>query len=89
MDTTVIARDRAYKPFSEETIRVLNVDKVFENSTHRIFYSTKPNGTPPSMNYHVEAPGRPNTSCIAQISSTPSNSLEEAKKIAASLSAAH
>jgi len=38
------------------------------------------------MIYHVEVPGR-TKACIAEISSTPSCSLDEVKKIAATLSA--
>ncbi len=88
LGTTVISGNRAFRPFHESTLKMLGIDKLFENSAQRIFYSTKPHGTPPLMTYHVEAPGR-TMSCIAEITSTPSYSLEEVKKIAASLSAAH
>jgi hypothetical protein len=90
MDTTVISGNRPFRKFqfSAGELQVLNVDKVFENSPQRVFYSTKPQGTPVTMSYHVEAPGRSND-CIAQISSTPSFSLDIVKKIAESLSAAH
>jgi hypothetical protein len=83
--TMLISGMRPFSKFSEETIKVLNVDRVFENSATRIFYVTKPGGNPPLVNYHVEAPGKVH-SCIAQISLPPNTSEEDAKKIALSLS---
>jgi hypothetical protein len=74
-----------FKPFSAGTFKVLNVDKVFENSSTRIFYVDKPSGNPPLVSYHVEAPGKVNT-CIAQITLPLNAPEEDAKKIALSLS---
>lgn len=83
--TMLISGHRPFRPFSDETIKVLNVDKVFENSATRVFYVGKPSGNPALVNYHVEAPGKAN-SCIAEIT-LPLHSLEnDAKKIALSLS---
>lgn len=85
MDTTVITGLRAYRPFSEETLKMLNIATVFENSAKRLFYVTKPAGN--AVTYHVEVPGGAK-SCVAQISARPSYSQDEAKKIALTLSAA-
>lgn len=83
--TMLISGNTRFSPFSAGTLKVLNVDKVFENSATRIFYVGKPGGNPPLVSYHVEAPGKVNA-CIAQIT-LPLNTLEEdAKKIALSLS---
>lgn len=87
MDTTVLSGHRPYRPFSGEDLQTLNPDKVFENSSRRSFYVTKAIGTPATVAYHVEAPGRAN-GCIAQITATPAYSQDEIKKIALSLSAA-
>jgi len=87
MTTMVIVGLRPYKPFHEETLKMLGVEKVFENSDKRSFFVTKPKGTPALVNYHVEAPGRANA-CIAQVTATPSYSPEEIKAIALSLSVA-
>ncbi len=83
--TMLISGNRPFRPFSSETIKVLNVEKVFENSSTRTFYLTKPGGNPPLVNYHVEAPGKVN-SCVAEITLPANISEEEAKKIALSLS---
>ena len=83
--TMLISGNRPFRPFSDETIKVLNVDKVFENSATRIFYVGKPSGNPAYVNYHVEAPGKVN-SCIAQITLQPHSLEDDAKKIALSLS---
>ena len=85
--TMLISGNRPFRPFSDETIRVLNVDKVFENSTARILYRTKPGGSPPLVNYHVEAPGKVNA-CIAQITLPANIAEDDAKRIALSLSKA-
>ena len=83
--TMLIAGMRPFSKFSDETIKVLNVDRVIENSATRIFYVTKPGGNPPLVNYHIEAPGKAH-SCIAQISLPPNTLEDDAKKIALSLS---
>ena len=78
---------RPYRPWSPETLKMLNIDKVFENSAARSFYVTRPSkGTPALVNYHVEVPGGAKA-CIAQITATPSYSQQEIKAIALSLSA--
>jgi hypothetical protein len=86
MGTTLISGQRPYRPFSEETLRVLHPDTVFENSPKRSFYAKKvPNAT--AVSYHIEVPGSANA-CVAEIGATPSYSLDEIKKIALTLSAA-
>jgi len=86
MDTTVISGLRQYKPFSEGTLKTLHPDTVFENSAMRSFFATKAPGAK-TVAYHVEVPGG-SKACIAQISATASQSQDEIKKIALSLSAA-
>ena len=76
---------RPFKPFSEETMKMLSIDHVYENSAKRIFYVTKPNGNPPLVSYHVEAPGKGNA-CVLQISLPPHTLEDDASKIALSLS---
>jgi hypothetical protein len=85
--TMVLSGHRPFRPFSDETIRVLDVGRVFENSATRIFYVGKPGGDPALLNYHVEAPGKAN-SCIAQITLPPNSLEDDAKKIALTLSKA-
>jgi hypothetical protein len=65
--TVVMSGMRSFKPFSAGTLKMLNIDKLFENSATRILYITKPVGNPPHVAYHVEAPGKVH-SCIAEIS---------------------
>ena len=77
----------AYSPWDDETLKMLNIDKLFENSAKRSFYVTKPGGSPPSFLYHVEVPGGPNA-CIAEISAKPSSNQEEMRRVASSLAAA-
>lgn len=84
--TMVISGMSRFKRFGEDSLKYLNIDKVFENSSSRVFYVTKPGGNPPLLNYHVEAPGKVNR-CVAQITLSPHSLEEEAKKIALSLSA--
>jgi hypothetical protein len=83
--TTVLLGHRPFRPFSDETIKVLDVGRVFENSATRIFYAGKPGGNPALVSYHVEAPGKAN-SCVAQMTLPPSSLEDDAKKIALSLS---
>jgi hypothetical protein len=83
--TMLISGNTRFSPFSAGTFKVLNVDKVFENSTTRIFYVGKPGGNPPRVSYHVEAPGKVNA-CIVEIGLPPNTLEEDAKKIALSLS---
>jgi hypothetical protein len=86
MGTTLISGHRPYRPFSEETLRVLHPDTVFENSPKRSFYAKKASDAT-SVSYHVEVPGSANA-CVAEISATSSYSQDEIKKIALTLSAA-
>lgn len=82
----VITGTSPFKPFRSDTLKILGVEKVYENSAARSFYVTKPNGTPPQINYHIEAPGAGNR-CIAEISLPSNYSEDEAKKIGMSLAA--
>jgi len=84
--TTVVAGHRPYRPWSAETLTMLNIDKLFENSANRSFYVTKPHANSTHVSYHVEIPGGGN-SCIAEISTSPTYA-EDAKKIALSLTIA-
>jgi len=81
----VISGHRQYRPFSAETLKVMNIDKVFENSPARSFWIYKPVGNTPHANYHVETPGKTN-SCVAEISLPSNTGEDDAKKIALSLS---
>ena len=83
--TILISGMSRFSPFSAGTLKMLNVDRVFENSATRIYYVNKPGGNPPLVNYHVEAPGKVH-SCIAQITLPPNSLEDDAKKIALSLS---
>jgi hypothetical protein len=83
--TMLISGMRPFRKFPDETLMVLNVDRVFENSATRTFYANKPVGNPPIVIYHVEAPGKVH-SCIAEIDLPPNTLEEDAKKIALSLS---
>jgi hypothetical protein len=83
--TMLISGNTRFSPFSAGTLKMLNVDRVFENSATRIFYVGQPGGNPPLVSYHVEAPGKVND-CIAQITLPPNTLEEDAKKIALSLS---
>ncbi len=84
--TRVIVGMRPFKKFREDTLKMLDVDQVYENSETRLFYVTKPGGTPPLVNYHVETAGKGNR-CVAEITLSPHSREDEAKKIAMSLSA--
>ncbi len=90
MGTTLVEGRVAFRQFnlSEGMKKALNIDKVYENSAQRVFYSGPSGGAPPAVIYHVEVAGRTKV-CIAEITSTPSYSLDEVKKVAATLSAAH
>lgn len=85
----LIVAHRPYRPFDQETLRVLNVGKVYENSPQRALWVTKPNsGNPPLVTYHVEVPGKGNA-CIAEITVTQSHAEQEARQVSLSLSAAN
>ena len=73
-----------YKPFRADTLKVLGVTKVYENSATRSLYASPPGGTPPRITYHVQVPGKIND-CIAEISLSVHASEEDAKSIAATL----
>ncbi len=81
--TLVISGNRPYRPFSSETLRVLKVDKVLENSAARLVYETKQSRNSLFVNFHVEVPGKLN-SCITQIT-VPLSSEDDGKKIALTL----
>jgi hypothetical protein len=82
--TAVLIGNRPYRPFGDETLRMLNVDKVYENTSKRSFYVTRPNETSKLVNYHVEVPGIQNA-CVAQITLSTRYPEEEAKQIALTL----
>ena len=82
--TILTSGNRPFHPFSDQTFKVLNVDKVLENSSARIFYADKPSGNPAYVTYHVEAAGKVN-SCIAQITLQANAPEDDARKIASSL----
>jgi len=79
MLTAVRTGLRPYRPWSVETLTMLNIDKLVENSATRSFYVTKPTGNRALVNYHVEVPGAGN-SCIAQITASASYA-QDARKI--------
>lgn len=83
--TILTSGNRPFRPFSAETIKVLKIDTVLENSSARIFYVGKSSGNPAHLNYHVEVPGKVN-SCIAQIVLPADSPQDDGKKIALSLS---
>jgi hypothetical protein len=81
----VLSGHRQYRPFDAETLKMMKVDKVLENSATRAVWVTKEVGNSSNVGYHAEAPGKTN-SCVAEFS-LPSNTPEDdAKKIAFSLS---
>lgn len=84
LDTTIILGSRPYRPFSDETLKMM-AETVFENSAERSLYLQKSTGGK-VVGYHVEAPGRANA-CIAQITASRSYPLDSIKKIAATVSA--
>jgi hypothetical protein len=83
---TVVTSGMNFKPFDALTLKMLGIDKLFENSATRIFYVTKPGGNPLHVGYHVEVPGKAHSSCIAEIALPPNTLEDDAKKIALSLS---
>lgn len=86
--TTMLTSGRTrFRKFSAGTFKILDVDKIFENSDTRIFYADRPGGNPPLVSYHVEVPGKVN-SCIAQITLRPNTPEDDAKRIALTLSKA-
>lgn len=84
--TMLIAGHRPYRPFDEDTLKMLNIGKLYENSAARLFYVTKPNEQG-HITYHIEAPGSGNA-CIAEMTLTARYSEDEAKKIAMTVTAA-
>ena len=86
--TRVIAGMSPYHAFSDMTLKMMNIETLFENSAKRSFWVTKPNnGSPSLVTYHVETPGSRNR-CVAEIYLPPQHFVEEAKKIAMSLAPA-
>ena len=77
---------RPFRPFSNETLEVMKIDNVLENSNSRVLYVDKSAGNSAHATYHVEVPGKVN-SCIAQVT-LPASSADDAKKIALTLSKA-
>jgi hypothetical protein len=81
----VTSGHRQYRPFNAETLKMMNIDKVLENSETRALWVNKAVGNSPNVSYHVETLGKTN-SCIAEISLPSGTPEEDAKKIAFSLS---
>jgi len=77
-----------FHPYSDMTLKMLNIGTLFENSAKRSFWVTKPVGSPSLVTYHVETPGGGNR-CIAEIYLPPQHFVDEAKQIATSLARAH
>ena len=79
--TILTASEQPYAPFQDDTLKTLNIGKLYENSTSRIFYVSKPDETLGHIRYHIEVPGNTNA-CIAEITLTTRYSEDEAKSIA-------
>jgi hypothetical protein len=85
----VSSAGRTVKPFNEMAQKALMVDKMFDNTPQRVFFSNPATKSDkPLTPYHVTVPGKGGT-CTALISARPGLSEETVKKIAATLSAAH
>ena len=79
--------DQAYRALPETIVRVLNIpkDKMFENSTKRIFYQDKTSSGPQDSNsYSFSVPGKSGT-CSGHLTFLPSITEDVARKIALSL----
>ncbi len=83
----VTSGHRPYRPFSDETLKVMKVEKVLENSATRLFYLAAPGSNPAHVTHHIKAPGKEN-SCIAEITLRRNTSEDDARKIALSLTKA-
>lgn len=80
--TMVMSGTSPFRPFSSETLTMLDIDKLYENTAQRSFYRTKPSSSG-YVNYHIEVPGN-GKRCIAQLTLSTKYSEDEAKKIAMS-----
>jgi hypothetical protein len=84
--TTVISGMSPYRPWRSDTLKMLNIDKVYENTAQRSLYRTKPSDG--FASYQVEAPGN-GKRCVAQIMLSLKYPEDEAKKIAMTLGPVH
>jgi hypothetical protein len=82
--TSVVTGTRPYRPYDEDTLKYLNIAKLYENTATRTFYVTKPSADSKAVTYGVVVPGSPNA-CIAQIMLPASYPEDEAKQIAMTL----
>lgn len=82
--TMVLSGMSQFHKYGDETLKMLDIEKLYENSAQRIFYRTRPNGSQANVDYHVEVPGN-GKRCTAQIMLSLKYPEEEAKKIALSL----
>jgi hypothetical protein len=75
-------------PMSETVQKTVGVDKMIENSAHRVFWAAKPasvsQGMPAVIGYHVTVPGKDGT-CTAQITIRQGGSEDIVRKIAATV----
>ena len=84
--TRILVGISPFRPFSDTTLKMLNIGTLFENSAQRSFWVTNPNGGSPSLvTYHVETPGKGNR-CVAEVALPPQHYVDEAKKTAMSVS---
>jgi hypothetical protein len=79
------------KQMNDDVQRVLGVDKLFENTPQRVFWSAKPasypKGAPPVIGYHVTVPGKGGT-CVGQINARQDYPEDQVRKIAVTVSPA-
>jgi hypothetical protein len=75
------------KPLNDMTQKIVKVDKMFENSTSKLFYSTAPlkgHDGKTSTGWHITVTGNGGT-CTAEITLLPGASEDLARKIADTL----
>ena len=78
---------QAFKPLTEAMMRMLDLrkEKIFENSSKRIFYQERTSTGPQVPNaYSVSVPGKDGT-CSGRVNFLPSVSTDTVKKIVLSL----
>jgi hypothetical protein len=78
----VVGPSSKLQPLSERDQKLLLVDRLFENTARRTFYSMKPKGG--TLSYYVDVQGKTKR-CQAQIEVKPGHSEDEVKSIAASV----
>jgi hypothetical protein len=77
-----------FKPFSSPQLRAIGIpkEKMFENSTTRIFYQDKTAHNPDDTSAFSSSAPAPNGTCSCRVVVLPSIPEDVAKKIALSLS---